>query len=174
MKINYTITDSRLGALLVAANEKGICSVRLGESKSALEREVKKEFNAAQPAGSGKDLKQWRQALLDYLAGDKPWPVLPYDVQGTAFQRRVWQFLRTIPSGTTYNYSEVAKAIGHPKAVRAVANACASNRVALVIPCHRILPKAGGVGGFRWDPKRKEQLLSLESAKNFHRQSSRS
>ncbi len=104
------------------------------------------------------------QALIDYLAGSKPWPHLPYDVQATAFQKRVWDWLCSIPSGATYNYSEAAKAIGQPKAARAVARACATNPVALVIPCHRIVPKSGGVGGYRWDPNRKRQLLKLENA----------
>jgi len=98
------------------------------------------------------------------LAGHKPWPLLPYDVQATAFQRRVWDWLRAIPSGTTYSYSEAAKAIGAPNAARAIARACATNPVALVIPCHRIIPKGGGAGGYRWGLDRKRQLLKLERA----------
>lgn len=162
--IRYTIVDSPLGNLLLAATAKGICAVRLGSSKRTLERELKKEFAAAQFVKNDKYLGQWIQALIDYLAGHRPWPLLPYDVQATAFQRRVWDWLRTIPAGTTYNYSEVAKAIGRPTAARAVARACATNPVALVIPCHRIVPKAGGVGGYRWDPDRKKKLLKLEKA----------
>ena len=160
--IRYTITDSPLGNLLLAATEKGICAVRLGNNKRKLARELKKEFKAAQFVLNDKYLRQWIQALIDYLSGHKPWPMLPYDVQATAFQRRVWDWLRTIPSGTTYNYSQAAKAIGQPKAARAVARACATNPVALVIPCHRIVPKAGGVGGYRWNPDRKSKLLKLE------------
>jgi AraC family transcriptional regulator of adaptative response/methylated-DNA-[protein]-cysteine methyltransferase len=109
-------------------------------------------------------LQPWIQALVDYLAGHTPWPLLPYDVQATAFQRRVWEWLRTIPAGTTYNYSELAKAIGQPTAARAVARACASNPVALVIPCHRIVPRSGGIGGYRWSPARKQKLLTLEKS----------
>src|SRR6185295_17157902 len=134
-----TVIDSPLGELLVAANEKGICSVRLGNNKKQLERELKKEFAAAQFRENDKYLRQWVQALTDYLAGNKPWPLLPFDVQATAFQRRVWDWLRTIPSGKTYNYVEAAKAIGQPTAARAVARACATNPIALVIPCHRIV-----------------------------------
>ncbi len=100
--------------------------------------------------------------MTDYLTGHKPWPLLPYDVQATTFQKRVWDWLRAIPSGMTYSYSEAAKAIGRPKAARALARACATNPVALVIPCHRIVPKAGGAGGYRWDSNRKRQLLKLE------------
>ncbi len=163
--ITYTITDSPLGYLLLAATEKGICAVQLGEDKKKLEYEFKKEFEAAQWIPTDKYLCQWNQALIDYLAGHKPWPLIPYDVQATAFQRQVWHWLRTIPSGTTYSYSEAAKAIGQPSAARAVARACATNPVALVIPCHRIVPKSGGVGGYRWNPDRKQQLLKLENSK---------
>ena len=160
--ISYTIADSPLGYLLLAATEKGICAVRLGSSKKQLELELKSEFKAAQLVKSDQHLRLWIQALIDYLAGHKPWPLLPYDVQATAFQRRVWEWLRTIPPGTTYHYSQAAKAIGQPTAARALARACATNPVALVIPCHRIVPKAGGVGGYRWSLDRKERLLKLE------------
>lgn len=160
--ISYTVTDSPLGYLLLAATSKGICCVRFGGDKRKLEAGLKTEFEAAQLIRNGKILQKWNQALIDYLAGQKPWPVLPYDVQATAFQRRVWDWLRTIPSGTTYSYSEAAKAMGRPAAARAVARACAANQVALVIPCHRIVPKAGGTGGYRWNPSRKRKLLKLE------------
>ena len=164
LTIAYTITNSPLGPLLLAATEKGICSVKLGDHKKKLERELKKEFQAAQLIENDKNFRPWIQALIHYLAGRKPWPLLPYDVQATAFQRRVWDWLRAIPSGTTYHYSEAAKAIGQPDAARAVARACATNPVALIIPCHRIVPKAGGIGGYRWHPSRKQKLLKLEGA----------
>ncbi|HTL46712.1 MAG TPA: methylated-DNA--[protein]-cysteine S-methyltransferase [Verrucomicrobiae bacterium] len=162
VRITYLIADSPLGYLLLAAAEKGICSVRLGSSKGALKSELKREFPEARFDEDAEHLRDWVQALVDYLAGHKPWPLLPYDVQATAFQRRVWEWLRSIPSGTTYSYSEAAKAMGHPSAARAVARACATNPLALVIPCHRIVPKAGGVGGYRWNPERKRGLLTLE------------
>ena len=160
--ISYTIADSPLGYLLLVATPKGICAVRLGNNKKQLERELKNGFEAAQFISNDKNLCRWIQALIDYLAGYKPWPLLPYDVRATAFQRRVWNWLRTIPPGTTYHYSEAAKAIGQSTAARAVARACATNPVALVIPCHRIVPKSGGVGGYRWNPNRKRRLLQLE------------
>lgn len=161
--ITYIITDSPLGHLLLAATQRGISAVRLGNDQKRLKRELKKELDAAELVENDKHLQKWTQALTDYLAGRKPWPLLPYDIKATSFQRRVWNWLRTIPSGKTYTYSEAAKAIGRPTAVRAVARACATNPVALVIPCHRIVPKSGGVGGYRWDPDRKRQLLKLES-----------
>ncbi len=165
--ISYTITDSSLGNLLLAATEKGVCSVRLGDNKKILENEFKNEFKAATLIKSDKHLRQWTQVLIDYLSGNKPWPLLPYDVQATAFQRRVWESLRAIPAGKTYHYSELAKAIGKPSASRAVARACATNPVALVIPCHRIVPRSGGVGGYRWSPDRKRLLLTLERGKKW-------
>ncbi len=158
----YAITDSPLGYLLVAATAKGICAVRLGNVKRKLEQELKKEFESPARVQHDKSLQKWNQALVHYLAGEKPWPLLPYDVQATVFQRRVWKWLRTIPAGKNYSYSEAAKAIGQPAAARAVARACATNPAALVIPCHRIVPKSGGVGGYRWNSSRKRKLLALE------------
>ena len=161
--IAYTITNSPLGHLLLAATKKGICAVRLGDDKKKLQNEINTEFRSAQFKKNNKYLLQWSQALMDYLTGLKPWPLLPYDVEATTFQRRVWDWLRTIPSGSTFSYSEAAKAMGCPAATRAVARACATNPIALVIPCHRIMPKSSGVGGYRWNPDRKRRLLKLES-----------
>lgn len=162
--ILYTVKKSRLGYLLLAATQKGICSVRLGDTKRKLEAELKKEFPAAQLKQKDPRLRKWLRDLTGYLAGDRPWPWLPYDVRATVFQKRVWDWLRTVPSGKTYLYSAAAKALGRPTAARAVARACAANPVALVIPCHRIVPKSGGAGGYRWDSARKRQLLKLEKA----------
>jgi len=159
----YAITNSPLGYLLVAATSKGICAVRLGSNKRKLEQQFIKEFKTAQCGQHDKYLQKWNQTLINYVEGEKPWPVLPYDVRATAFQRRVWEWLRKIPAGKTYSYSEAAKAIGQPAATRAVARACATNPVALVIPCHRIVPRTGGVGGYRWNPARKRKLLMLEA-----------
>ena len=161
-KIGYTVVDTSLGKLLIAATEKGLCKVSLGDDPNALCMELVREFHAAELVEADGHLREWTQSLIDYLAGRAPWPSLPYDLQATAFQRQVWEWLRSIPAGTTYHYDEVAKAIGKPKAARAVAGACAGNPVALVIPCHRILPKSGGVGGFRWKPERKKELLEIE------------
>ncbi len=104
---------------------------------------------------------------LDYISGGKAWPKLPYDVKATAFQRKVWDHLRTIPEGQTVHYSEIAAAIDHPQATRAVARACAANPTAIVIPCHRVVPISGGVGGYRWGAERKKKLLDLEKQKGL-------
>ncbi len=161
-KIWFQISACPLGYILIAATEKGICSAHIDNDQNKLKQTLYQEFYAAELIESDKKLQDWTQKLIDYLAGDEDWPLLPYDVKATAFQRKVWDWLRTIPPGKTYHYNEVAAAIGQPNAARAVARACASNEVALVIPCHRIVPKSGGVGGYKWHPKRKTTLLETE------------
>lgn len=160
--IYYHIVICPLGYLLIAATERGLCAVCFGDDKAKLYSEFAQEFPAAIRVKTAIALKQWTQILIDYLSGAAPWPNLPYDVQATIFQRKVWDYLRTIPSGETRTYGAVAEAIGQPKAARAVARACATNPVALIIPCHRIIPKSGGLGGYRWDPKRKQVILCRE------------
>ena len=158
----FTVVPCPLGQLLVAATHKGLCSVRIGDDEDTLIRELETEFHSADLRPATDELKAWTQSLVDYIAGTAPWPLLPYDIKATAFQRKVWEWLRTIPPGETMTYGEAAEALGMPNAARAVARACATNPVALVIPCHRIVPKAGGVGGYRWAPDRKKQLLAVE------------
>lgn len=160
--IRYAIVESPLGALLVAATERGLCNVRLGETATLLEVGLQQEFSSAvlQPADS--ELHDWTQALVNYLSGTLPCPNLPLDIQASAFQLQVWQALQAIPVGTTASYSDIAQAIGRPTSVRAVARACATNPVALVIPCHRVVQKSGGLGGYRWGVERKQALLNLE------------
>ena len=164
-KIYYSVVKCPLGLLLLAATKKGICAVRIGDSHEDLVDELKNEFKKANINETSSELSEWPQMLISYLVGNTPWPKLPYDVQSTAFQRKVWDHLRTIPEGQTMLYSEIASAIGQPKAARAVARACASNPVAIVIPCHRVVPKTGGVGGYRWGPERKAKLLTMEKQK---------
>jgi len=161
--LTYTIADSPMGPLLLAGTRKGICIARFGNDKRRLERDFRKETESVRRLRNSHPLRKWTKVLTGYLVGLKPWPLLPYDVRATAFQRRVWKWMRAVPSGKTYSYSETAKAIKQPAAARAVARACATNPVALVIPCHRIVPKSGGVGGYRWDSDRKRQLLELEN-----------
>jgi AraC family transcriptional regulator of adaptative response/methylated-DNA-[protein]-cysteine methyltransferase len=161
LDITYAITPCALGWLLVAATGRGVCAVRLGDSEAELETLLAEEFpDAALERG---DLDQEVAALLDYLSGTQPRLDLPLDVQATAFQRRVWDVLRTIPYGSTRSYQEVAEALGQPSAVRAVARACATNPAALVIPCHRVVRADGSLAGYRWGIARKQALLAMES-----------
>ena len=167
-RIQYVTVKSPLGgSLLVAATERGVCAVRLGESAKDLVAELEIEFAGASiERRSDPSLRESLDALLQYLAGDHRLPDLPYDVEATAFQRQVWDAIRSIPSGATATYGELAQQLGKPKAVRAVASACASNPVALVIPCHRVVPKQGGTGGYRWGTDRKQKLLELEKRRD--------
>ncbi len=151
------------GRLLVAATEKGICAVSLGDSDADLEAALQSEYPAAEIHRNSVDLSQWVSAILNHLNGQQPHLDLPLDVQATAFQWRVWQELRTIPYGSTRSYSEVAQALGSPKAARAVAQACATNPVALVVPCHRVVREDGSLGGYRWGTDRKQHLLAQEA-----------
>ena len=139
-----SIKNSPLGYLLVAATEKGICSVRLGNDKKKLERELRTEFKTTELKPEDKNLRQWNQSLLDYLSGHKPWPTLPYEVRATAFQKRVWDWLRSIPSGKTYSYSEAAKAIGRPRAARVEARRRWPPAPASGTPCPGSRPRGAG------------------------------
>ncbi len=162
MQIDYTIVDCPLGRLLVAATERGVCAIYLGDSDAELQAMLAKEYPLAEMLTEDAHLEIWVAAIVDYLTGAQPHLDLPLDLQATAFQRRVWQELQAIPYGETRTYSEIAQAVGDPKATRAVANACASNPVALAIPCHRVVRKDGSLGGYRWGISRKEQLLAQE------------
>lgn len=162
MTISYTITDSPLGKLMVAATEKGICSVSFGDTAEALRNELEKEFFAAEIESDDALLKDAVNAILRSLEGETTILTLPLDLRASAFQIRVWSELRKIPYGETRSYAEVAKAIGNPKAVRAVARACATNPVALITPCHRVIASDGKLTGYRWGIERKSQLLEAE------------
>ena len=162
-RIRYSFADSPLGRVLVAATEKGLCAIQFGESEAELVQGLKHEFPFAQLQRDDGGLRAWTETVLARLNGEKLNSALPLDIQATAFQRRVWEYLQSIPYGSTRSYSEVASAIGDRKATRTVAQACASNRVAVVIPCHRVLRKNGDIGGYRWGSARKEKLLNLES-----------
>ncbi|MDQ3490132.1 MAG: bifunctional DNA-binding transcriptional regulator/O6-methylguanine-DNA methyltransferase Ada [Acidobacteriota bacterium] len=166
MKINYTIADSRLGKLLVAATEKGICSVSFGDDVKTLKDELKKEFWAASIENKDAVLKDSVDIILKSLNGEKAILNLPLDLQASAFQMRVWSQLRKIPYGETRSYSQIAEQVGNSKAVRAVARACASNPVALITPCHRVIAANGKLSGYRWGIERKQQLLDKENKNN--------
>lgn len=162
MKINYTIAKSDLGLLLVAATEKGVCSVALGDGEKELEEHLTKEFPRAEISKDETALGDWVKELLLYLEGQKTKIVLPLDVQATAFQMRVWEALRQIPYGETRSYNDIAKELNQPNASRAVARACATNPVALVNPCHRVVREGGEISGYRWGVERKKSLLNKE------------
>jgi AraC family transcriptional regulator of adaptative response/methylated-DNA-[protein]-cysteine methyltransferase len=151
-----------LGRLLVAATERGICAVYLGDDDAVLQATLGQEYPAAAIAPAEDALEPWVAAILRHLQGHPLATDLPLDVQATAFQGRVWEALRAIPYGSTRSYSAVAGALGQPTAARAVAGACAHNPVALVIPCHRVVAAGGGLGGYRWGVARKRALLAQE------------
>src|SRR5262245_65009769 len=162
MSIQYAIVDSPLGRLLVGATSRGVCAVAMGSSDAELERALSKEYPAATIGRDSGALATWTTEILAHLAGRQPRLDLPLDVQATAFQWQVWQALAQIPYGETRTYSDVAKSIGRPRAVRAVARACATNPVALAIPCHRVVGSDGNTGGYRWGTERKKTLLGQE------------
>jgi AraC family transcriptional regulator, regulatory protein of adaptative response / methylated-DNA-[protein]-cysteine methyltransferase len=162
--ISYTVAESPLGWLLVAGTTKGLCAVRLGDSPAALEAELASEFPHAGMTRDDTGLGAPVMALMGYLHGAQPHLDLPLDVRATAFQQQVWRALQAIPVGSTRSYGEVAAAIGRPTAARAVARACATNPVALVIPCHRVIRQDGNLGGYRWGLERKERLLAQEAS----------
>jgi len=161
--IRYTFTDSPLGRMLVAATDKGICAIHFADSDDELEHGLKHEFPFANRRRDDAAMNGWKEHLLHQMDGQKLNASLPLDIQATAFQRRVWTYLQSIPFGTTRSYGDVAKAIGQPTACRAVARACAANPVAVAIPCHRIVRKGGEMGGYRWGVERKKQLLEMEN-----------
>jgi AraC family transcriptional regulator of adaptative response/methylated-DNA-[protein]-cysteine methyltransferase len=166
MRIIYTIADCGLGRVLVAATERGICSVSLGDSDANLINSLFAEYPKAaidsRDTTISPSLNIWLSKVLEHLEGKSPRIDLPLDLQATAFQWRVWEELQRIPRGTTRSYQEIAAAIGKPKAVRAVASACAANHVAVVIPCHRVIREDKTLGGYRWGLTRKEKLLAAE------------
>jgi len=179
LTITHAITDSPLGLLMIAATDRGVCFVQFGESRQSLLEALRKEYPDArlermsEPASE--EFEACMQSLRNYLAGEQPSLNLPVDVRATAFQMRVWNYLQSIPCGEVRSYGEVASAIGKPRAARAVASACAANRVALAIPCHRVIRGSGELGGYRWGAERKRELLALErahfsatTAKNSH------
>lgn len=162
MKINYTITDSDLGKLLVARTAKGVCAVTFGDDEKVLKENLLSEYRNAEIVEEDANLKEYVEAILANLEGKNKTLDLPLDLQATAFQMRVWEVLRKIPYGETVSYSDVAERLGSKNAVRAVATACASNRVALVIPCHRVVGKSGDLSGYRWGVERKKAILENE------------
>jgi AraC family transcriptional regulator of adaptative response/methylated-DNA-[protein]-cysteine methyltransferase len=164
--INYTIVDSSMGRLLVATTERGVCAVRMSDSDKELEKDLREEFPQAEIKRDDSALREQVQKILNHLDNNEPRLDLPLDIRATAFQRQVWEKLRAIPYGQTVSYGDVAKALGKPGAVRAVGRACATNPVALVIPCHRVVREDESLGGYRWGLERKKKLLEREHGKS--------
>jgi len=162
MTIRYAVGDASLGMVLVAATDQGVCSIALGDTVETLVRELHGRFPRARLIPGGVSFEQWLDVALRFV--DMPGATLdlPLDVQGTVFQHRVWLALRDVPAGRTVSYTELARRIGAPSAVRAVAHACAANPVAIAIPCHRAVRNDGGLAGYRWGLTRKRELLARE------------
>jgi AraC family transcriptional regulator, regulatory protein of adaptative response / methylated-DNA-[protein]-cysteine methyltransferase len=163
MEIHFTIANSPLGRLLVGATERGISALYLGTADSRLEAALRKEYPRAEIRRDRNGMQDWLGKIIEHLRGHEPNLDLPTDVQATAFQRRVWEELRRIPYGSTRTYSQVARAIGRPTAIRAVARACATNPVSVVVPCHRVVREDGNLAGYRWGLERKRELLEHEA-----------
>jgi AraC family transcriptional regulator, regulatory protein of adaptative response / methylated-DNA-[protein]-cysteine methyltransferase len=160
--LRYAITDSPLGRMLIGATDRGICSIQFGRSDGELLEGLKREFPLAARKADERGLQAWIEALLAKMTGREVNAALPLDIRATAFQRRVWNYLQSIPFGATRSYGQVAKAIGQPSACRAVARACATNPVAVAIPCHRVVREDGSASGYRWGVERKKTLLEME------------
>ncbi len=163
LDIQFTIVDSPIGRLLLGATEKGICSVCIGGSDGAVESALREDYFAADLVRNDDGMKAWAEHFLRYFQGQEFPTGLPIDVAGTAFQWKVWKALQSISYGTTMSYSGIAEALGEPKAARAVARACATNHVALIIPCHRVVGRDGELHGYAWGVKRKRALLDMEA-----------
>lgn len=162
VRLTYTVSESTLGYVLIAATERGLATIRFGDSRQGLEAELAREYPQAKRTYDAEHLRPWMEHLQRALAGQALETDIPLDIQATAFQWKVWRALQTIPAGQTRSYSDVAQAIGQPNAVRAVAQACAANHVAVFIPCHRVVRNNGQLGGYRWGIERKQALLALE------------
>jgi len=160
--LRYTLLPCPLGRLLLAATERGVCAVGIGDDDTTLEASLANDFPAADLRRDDAGLSRWAADVPRHLNGDLPRLDLPIDVRATAFQRRVWQELLAIPYGGTRSYSEIARRLGRPTAARAVARACATNPVAVLIPCHRVVREGGALGGYRWGPERKRAMLETE------------
>ncbi|HEY8328197.1 MAG TPA: bifunctional DNA-binding transcriptional regulator/O6-methylguanine-DNA methyltransferase Ada [Rhodanobacter sp.] len=162
-EIRFAIGECSLGAILVAQSERGVCAILLGDDPDALARDLQDRFPKARLLGGDRDYEQRVAQVVGFIEAPAIGLDLPLDVRGTAFQQRVWQALREIPAGSTVSYSEIARRIGSPKAMRAVAQACASNLLAVAIPCHRVVRNDGGLSGYRWGVQRKRALLEREA-----------
>lgn len=161
--IHFAIGECSLGAILVAQSQQGVCAILLGDDPEVLVRDLQDRFPRANLIGGDSDFERLVATVVGFVEAPKIGLDLPLDVRGTAFQQRVWQALREIPAGKTASYSEIAKRIGCPSAVRAVAQACGANALAVAIPCHRVVRSDGSLSGYRWGVERKRELLEKEA-----------
>jgi AraC family transcriptional regulator of adaptative response/methylated-DNA-[protein]-cysteine methyltransferase len=162
-EIRFAVGECSLGAILVAQSERGVCAILLGDDPNELARDLQDRFPRADLIGGDGDFEQLVAQVVGFVEAPELGLDLPLDVRGTAFQQRVWQALREIPPGQTASYTDIANRIGAPKAVRAVAGACAANALAVAIPCHRVVRNDGGLSGYRWGVERKRALLKKEA-----------
>jgi AraC family transcriptional regulator of adaptative response/methylated-DNA-[protein]-cysteine methyltransferase len=163
-RIRFAVGECSLGSVLVAMSEKGVCAISLGDDPESLVRDLQDQFPRAELVGGDQEFEKLVAYVVGFIEAPRTRFDLPLDVRGTAFQLRVWQALSEIPAGSTVSYTEIAERIGTPKAVRAVAQACASNHIAVAIPCHRVLRNDGARSGYRWGVERKSALLEREAA----------
>jgi AraC family transcriptional regulator of adaptative response/methylated-DNA-[protein]-cysteine methyltransferase len=161
--VRFALGQCSLGAILVAGSKRGICAIALGDAPEALLRELQDRFPRAELIGGDPAFEQWVARVVGLVEAPALGLDLPLDLRGTAFQQRVWQALREIPPGHTCSYAELAQRLGMPRAVRAVAGACAANALAVAIPCHRVVRSDGGLSGYRWGVARKAALLAREA-----------
>jgi AraC family transcriptional regulator of adaptative response/methylated-DNA-[protein]-cysteine methyltransferase len=163
LQIDYTIIDCPLGRLLIGATERGVCAVSMGDTDEKAKAGLSEDYPLAEVRRNDEGMLRWVSDFMEYFSGQRFDLNLPVDVQATAFQWRVWKEIQSIPYGSTTTYSKIARSMGAPESTRAVARACATNRVSLVIPCHRVVGQDGGLRGYRWGKQRKQALLSLEN-----------
>ncbi len=163
-RIRFAVAACSLGAILVAASDRGIVAILLGDDHDTLLRALRKRFPKTRLVGGGEDFDPIVAKVVDFVEAPSRALDLPLDIRGTAFQQRVWQALRAIPAGSTVSYSQIAERIGRPDAPRAVAQACASNPIAVAIPCHRVVRNDGALSGYRWGADRKRLLIEREAA----------
>lgn len=161
--MRFALGECSLGSILVAVSVRGICAISLGNDPETLIRELQDRFPHAELVGNDHDFEQWIARVIGFIEAPQLGLDLPLDIRGTVFQQRVWQALRDIPAGSTVSYTEIARRIGAPRAVRAVAGACAANTLAVAIPCHRVVRNDGALSGYRWGVERKQALLAREA-----------
>jgi len=161
--IRFAIGECSLGSILVAATERGVCAILLGDDPQALAQDLERRFPRAKLLGGDSEFEQRVASAVGLVENPRAKLALPLDIRGTAFQRRVWEVLRTIPAGSTTTYTRIAETLGSPRSVRAVAQACAANAIAVAIPCHRVVRRDGDLAGYRWGVERKRELLEREA-----------